>query len=101
MPNDVNATTRSEPQFLTLREAAIFCRTSPDTIRRATLAGELKFFRLGQGRKRSPLFFRRDELLRWIAAREEESSAAAPKPRFREQRPMKTHAGNAPRGNAA
>lgn len=60
------------PQILGLKEAAAYCRTSTDTIRRASLAGKLKLFRLGLGRKRGPLTLRREELHRWLAAREAE-----------------------------
>lgn len=59
-------------EILRLKEAAAFCRVSTDTLRRASLAGELKLFRLGLGRKRGPLGVRREEVLRWNAAREEE-----------------------------
>ena len=75
MAVDIQEKSANEPTFLKLKEAARLCRTSTDTIRRATLAGELKFFRLGQGRKRSPILFRRQEILRWVAARELESTA--------------------------
>lgn len=81
MAIDMQEKAGNEPAFLKLKEAARLCRTSCDTIRRATLAGELKFLRLGQGRKRSPLLFRREEILRWIAARELESGATLRNPR--------------------
>ena len=81
MSVDVQEKAAKEPAFLTLKEAARLCRTSSDTIRRATLAGELKFFRLGQGRKRSPLLFRLEEILRWVAARELESAVMLTNPK--------------------
>lgn len=76
MPTSTAGTTDHEPEFMTLKEVARLCRTSTDTIRRAVLAEELKCFRLGQGRIRSPWLFRREEVLRWISARELETSAA-------------------------
>lgn len=81
MATDTQEKAGNEPTFLKLKEAARLCRTSRDTIRRATLAGELKFFRLGQGRKRSPILIRREEVLRWIAAREQESAVKLPYPK--------------------
>ena len=60
------------PGILRLKEAAAYCRTSTDTLRRASIAGELKLFRLGLGRKRGPLGVRREEIHRWNAAREAE-----------------------------
>jgi hypothetical protein len=67
-----NQTPEALPQILRLKEAAAYCRTSTDTIRRASLAGELKLFRLGLGRKRGPLGVRSEEMLRWLATREAE-----------------------------
>lgn len=67
------------PEILRLKEAAAYCRTSTDTLRRASLAGELKLFRLGLGRKRGPLGVRREEVLRWLAAREAEMSGVPPR----------------------
>ena len=73
---NANKTTVEVPEILRLKEAAQFCRTSTDTIRRASLAGEIKLFRLGLGRKRGPLGVRRAEVLRWLAAREAEMNEA-------------------------
>ncbi|CAG1769770.1 hypothetical protein BAC2_00559 [uncultured bacterium] len=67
-----SSTPASPPEILRLKEAATYCRTSTDTLRRASLAGEIKLFRLGLGRKRGPLGVRREEVLRWLAAREAE-----------------------------
>lgn len=66
------STTEVLPFILRLKEAAAYCRVSTDTLMRASQAGQLKLFRLGLGRKRAPLLVRREELLRWIAAREAE-----------------------------
>lgn len=60
------------PEILVLKEAAAACRVSTDTLRRASLAGELRLLRLGLGRKRGPLGVRREELIRWLAMRESE-----------------------------
>jgi len=72
----------SAPAILLLKEAASFCRISTDTLRRASLAGELKLLRLGLGRVRGPLGVRREELMRWLAAREAELNKAPPKPSY-------------------
>lgn len=60
----------SEPQFLTVKEAAGLLRVSPMTIYRMAQKGEIPSYKVGPRR----IVFDREELISWVKARQRDTN---------------------------